>query len=171
MRVMTQDFFIEAMRPFMHELTITARSFDDKNKEYSLEQEKDYSLKIDYFNRESGTPENILTIYDLIIPARSEIAINFGISKTLIEFEKYPNDPSRGFNVMQMPVLYQKVAADGSAQPWNEIDSAGLLVQIPEPDFSMPFNVNSVSNALIAVLTINIFNVLVKGKRLLVIFE
>lgn len=76
----------------------------------TLVRNKDYKTRIDYFNRKTtATAESMLRIYDLIIPARSEVVIHFGISKTLIQFEKYPNDPSRGFNIMQMPVLYQPV--------------------------------------------------------------
>jgi hypothetical protein len=36
-----------------------------------------------------------------------------------------------------------------------------------EPDFSMPFNVNAVTNALIGLLFINTYNIIVKPKRFL----
>jgi hypothetical protein len=84
------------------------------------------------------------------------------MKKSLLQFEKYPNDPSRGFNIMQMPVLFKE-----EGTKWQEIESGGLLVQMPEPDFSMPFNVLAVTNAMLGVFFINMFNVLVKPKRLL----
>jgi hypothetical protein len=75
-----------------------------------LAEGKDYKINLDFFKRTTTeTGESILTIYDLVIPPQSEIVINFGISKNLMQFEKYPNDPSRGLNIMQMPVLYQIV--------------------------------------------------------------
>lgn len=72
----------------------------------------------------------------------------------------YPNDPQRGWNIMQMPVLYKTAGAD-----WAWIQSAPLLVQTPEPDFSMPFNVNAATNSMLGVFFINMFNSLVKAKR------
>ena len=51
------------------------------------------------------------------------------------------------------------------ALPWKSIDSAAMLVQIPEPDFSMPFNVNAVTMGVLGVFMINMYNSLVKPKR------
>jgi hypothetical protein len=45
--------------------------------------------------------------------------------------------------------------------------SKSLLVHNLEPDFSMPFNVNAVTNALIGLLFINTYNTLVKPSRFL----
>lgn len=42
-----------------------------------------------------------------------------------------------------------------------------MLVKNIEPDFSMPFNVNAVTNALLGFLFINMYNVIVKPKRFL----
>jgi hypothetical protein len=43
----------------------------------------------------------------------------------------------------------------------GSIDSEAILVQIPEPDFSMPFNVNSVTNLVLGFLIVNLFTALV----------
>jgi hypothetical protein len=158
------------MRPYLHELVVSVRSLDDREQMSTLKENLDYRVNMDYYRRnaEPATAESILTIKDLIVPARSELVIFFGIKKNLLNFEKYPNDPSRGFNVMQMPVLYKILS--GEKEPWRETESGGLLVQMPEPDFSMPFNVLAVTNAMLGIFFINIFNVLVKPKRLLYIF-
>jgi hypothetical protein len=58
-----------------------------------------------------------------------------------------------------MPVLYR---TDGT---WLCIEAEAMLVQIPEPDFSMPFNVNAAVNAVLGVFIINMYYVLVKAKR------
>jgi hypothetical protein len=94
----------------MHELSVDMRNMYDHSQTSVLSEGKDYKLNINFFKKESTeTGESILTIYDLVIPPQSEIVINFGIVKNLMQFEKYPNDPSRGLNIMQMPVLYQIV--------------------------------------------------------------
>jgi hypothetical protein len=62
-----------------------------------------------------------------------------------------------------MPIFY-KVESE---EKWKMIQSESLLIKTPEPDFSMPFNVNAVTNALIGFLFINTYNTLVKPRRLI----
>ena len=77
-----------------------------------------------------------------------------------------------------MPVLYTEFTkptpeevASGEVQKskklWQAIESPYMLVQIPEPDFSMVFNVNGVTFAVLGILIVNIYNTLVKPKRFL----
>jgi hypothetical protein len=60
---------------------------------------------------------------------------------------------------MQMPVYYRYES------DWLRLESAPLLVQIPEPDFSMPFNVNAATNVVLGIFIVNMYYVLVKAKR------
>jgi hypothetical protein len=71
----------------------------------------------------------------------------------------YPNDPQRGHDIMHMPIQFSY------SEEWQQMTSAALLVQTPEPDFSMPFNVNAATNSMLGVFFINMFNSLVKAKR------
>jgi hypothetical protein len=85
MKVFTQDFFYDCVKPYLHELVISMRSLEDKFNKSVLVRNKDYKVKIDYYNRETaGTAQSIVHIYDIVIPAKSEIVIHFGISKTMI---------------------------------------------------------------------------------------
>ena len=76
---------------------------------------------------------------------------------------------------MHMPILYREYkmkqdvvdAVDSKPLAWKVMDSAAMLVQIPEPDFSMPFNVNAVTLGVLGVFMINMYNSLVKPKRFL----
>ena len=103
----------------------------------------------------------IVGIKNLIIPPLTEVVLSFGVRKIMMPFEDYPNDPNRGFNIPQMPLYYSLGDEKGS------FFSKAMLVQDMEPDFSMPFNVNAVTNALIGLLFINTYNVIVKPKRFL----
>ena len=80
-------------------------------------------------------------------------------------FEKYPNDPARGENIPQMPIYFKE-----SDDTWKMTTSASLLLNIPEPDFSMPFNVMAATNSMLGVFMINMYNSLVKPKRLMLLF-
>ena len=75
---------------------------------------------------------------------------------------------------MQMPVLYREFKRTpldetqiATVIPFKAIESPALLVQIPEPDFSMVFNVNGVTCALLGIFMVNMYNSLVKPKRFL----
>ena len=82
----------------MHELTIQVRSFDNSTR--FLMTRSSYHASVKYIRVDKGTTENLVTISGIIIPAKSEVVISFGIVKSLREWEMYPNDPSRGFNIM-----------------------------------------------------------------------
>jgi len=77
--------------------------------------------------------------------------ITMRIKKQLRNFEEYANDVARGENIPSMPVYYRFEGEDGE----GEIYSDPILIQTPEPDFSMPFNVNAVTHALFGILFCN----------------
>ena len=72
------------------------------------------------------------------------------IDKQLMNFEEYPNDVARGFNLWHMPLFY---TFDGINN--KQLTTPSMLVMTPEPDFSMPFNVNSVTHVLFGLLLVN----------------
>ena len=98
----------------MHELYIKARFFDDKRTNVVVLADSEYEVNHEYL-RAQNSNENIVTIRNLIIPPRAEITISFGILKSLMGFEEYPNDPQRGINVAHMPVLYRMRPTDKEA--------------------------------------------------------
>lgn len=67
----------------------------------------------------------------------------------LRNFDEYPNDVARGFNLPHMPIRFN--VKDTNLQ----IFSQSILVMTPEPDFSMPFNVNAVTHVLFGSLIVN----------------
>jgi hypothetical protein len=64
--------------------------------------------------------------------------------KVMQVFESYPTDPQRGWDVPSMPLFYS-YKGERLEQPTSR-----LLIMIPEPDFSMPFNVMCVACSLIS---------------------
>lgn len=55
-----------------------------------------------------------------------------------------------------MPVYYK------TANKINKVYSDSILVMSPEPDFSMPFNVNAVTHMLCGIIFINTVYILYK---------
>ena len=65
-----------------------------------------------------------------------------------MNFEHYPNDVQRGFNLWHMPVFYK-------ADTYQQVYAPSMLLMTPEPDFSMPFNVNAVTHVIFGILLVN----------------
>ena len=88
---------------------------------------------------------------DALLKPNDQLMITFRINKQLNNFEEYPNDIARGFNIPHMPIFYFfKDNKDPSM-----VYSSGLLISTPEPDFSMPFNVNAITHMLLGILFVN----------------
>ena len=78
--------------------------------------------------------------FEVEVAPGQEVVISLSLNKKILGFEEYPTDPQRGWDILPMPFY------------WNDqVDvSNALLVMIPEPDFSMPFNVICITGTVIA---------------------
>lgn len=77
--------------------------------------------------------------FQLILPIGEE-TIHIKLDKKILGFEQYPTDPQRGWDIPSMPFYYKE----------ETFVSNSLLVMIPEPDFSMPFNVICITGTVLA---------------------
>ena len=75
-----------------------------------------------------------------------QVVISLKLDKKLLGFEEYPNDPQRGWDILSMPIIYYNT----HRLDRTTVLSNGLLIMIPEPDFSMPFNVICITGSVIA---------------------
>lgn len=65
--VFTQDYFIDSLKPFMHELKIQVRSFNNSNR--FLMPISSYKASVKYMRVDKGTAENLVTVSGIMIPA------------------------------------------------------------------------------------------------------
>ena len=70
-----------------------------------------------------------------------------------MQFQKYPNDPQRGFNVPILPIRYKHVGETNFKETMNNY----MLVKVPEPDFSLAFNANALGTLGTGMLYLNMF--------------
>jgi hypothetical protein len=84
-----------------------------------------------------------LTVCSRLQPGE-RIRLKVRLVKVMQVFESYPTDPQRGWDVPSMPLFYS-YKGERLEQPTSR-----LLIMIPEPDFSMPFNVMCVACSLIS---------------------
>jgi phosphatidylinositol glycan class T len=92
----------------------------------------------------------------LILPANSTTRILAPFLKQFLEYGEHPPDASRGFELCAA-ILFPL----DPALP-QRIHTANVLVDLPTPDFSMPYNVIIMTSTLLALFFGSIFNILTR---------
>ena len=152
-----QDYLPRNLRPMMHSIKLYHKGMHESDPVKELDVSSVINMKVDY-NEDSDSMINLkLTV---VLKPYEKLLLTYRINKMLRNFEEYPNDVMRGFNVPHMPVYYSFNTGDK-----DKIFSANILIQTPEPDFSMPFNVNAVTCVLFGSLFINTLTELYKNYR------
>lgn len=72
-----------------------------------------------------------------VIPAGSRLTVETDFDMALLRYSEYPLDPARGFDVNGAIVKFK--SHDSSLT--HQIVSHTILLTLPTPDFTMPFNV------------------------------
>ena len=105
-------------------------------------------------DRERGTQLELA----LSVPAASTVTLTYDFEKAILRYTEYPPDANRGFNVAPAVIRILDTAHDAPIY----IRSTSLLLQLPTPDFSMPYNVIILTSTVIALAFGTIFNILVR---------
>ncbi|KAK3214460.1 hypothetical protein GRF29_19g283655 [Pseudopithomyces chartarum] len=97
----------------------------------------------------------------LVIPPASTLTLTYDFEKAILRYTEYPPDANRGFDA---PPAVIRILG-----PFHSADRKGLylrttplLLSLPTPDFSMPYNVIILTSTVIALGFGNIFNLLVR---------
>lgn len=142
------------IRPFMH--TLDAQITDTEFPfQWDIIQDMYYRPAID---RKRGTQLELV----LSIPPASTVMLTYDFEKAILRYTEYPPDANRGFNVAPavIRVLNQ---TDSSGSPKDVyIRTTSLLLPLPTPDFSMPYNVIILTSTVMALAFGSIFNLLVR---------
>ncbi|KAF2718411.1 Gpi16 subunit, GPI transamidase component [Polychaeton citri CBS 116435] len=132
------------MRPFMHTLTVDGGKIE---KMY-------YTPALD---RERGTQLELL----LEVPAHSTLVLTYDFEKAILRYTEYPPDANRGFDVAPAIIRVLRTSDDTGEQDYY-LRTTSLLLPLPTPDFSMPYNVIILSSTVIALGFGSMFNLLVR---------
>ncbi|PYH44131.1 GPI-anchor transamidase subunit GPI16 [Aspergillus saccharolyticus JOP 1030-1] len=139
------------LRPYVHTLQATITGRDGLRRQVPASQfikETFYRPAID---RERGTQLELA----LSVPAASTVTLTYDFEKAILRYTEYPPDANRGFNVAPAVI---KV---GGEHPIY-LRTTSLLLPLPTPDFSMPYNVIILTSTVIALAFGSIFNLLVR---------
>ncbi|KAI5965987.1 GPI16 [Candida theae] len=96
--------------------------------------------------------------FDYMVPSLSTLVITYDFDKSLLLYKEYPPDANHGFDIEPAVVRIN----DGSHRGGYEFRTTSLLLTLPTPDFSMPYNVIILTCTVLSLAFGTIFNLLSK---------
>lgn len=140
------------MKPYLH--TLKVQTSGPESKPSSIIKDIYYRPSVD---RSRGTQLEVR----MIVPAATTVTLSYDFEKAILRYTEYPPDANRGFDVA--PAVIRLILADtNSTQVSMYLRTTSLLLPLPTPDFSMPYNVIILTSTVMALAFGNIFNLLVR---------
>ena len=146
------------MKLYLH--TLAARLSTSSKPSPDIIKETFYRPALD---RRRGTQLELV----ISVPANSTVILTYDFDKAILRYTEYPPDANRGFDVA--PAVIRLLPASGNAsgpfvrgQAEAYIRTSSLLLPLPTPDFSMPYNVIILTSTVMALAFGMIFNLLVR---------
>jgi phosphatidylinositol glycan class T len=128
------------MKLYLHTLKAKINGLDEK-----VIQEMYYRPALD---RKRGTQLEVR----ILIPANSTVVLTYDFEKAILRYTEYPPDANRGFDIAPAVITIGNVS----------IRTTSLLLPLPTPDFSMPYNVIILTSTVMALSFGFVFNLLVR---------
>jgi phosphatidylinositol glycan class T len=137
------------MKPYLH----TLRAHVDTSSDDPI-LETYYRPAVD---RQRGTHLELR----MAIPPSATLTLTYDFEKAILRYTEYPPDANRGFDAPPavIRVLSPSFSNDGKGV---FLRTTPLLLSLPTPDFSMPYNVIILTSTVMALGFGNIFNLLVR---------
>ncbi|KLU86049.1 GPI transamidase component GPI16 [Magnaporthiopsis poae ATCC 64411] len=106
----------------------------------------------------------------LRVPPASTMFLTYDFEKSILRYTEYPPDANRGFDVAAAVITILRggrhtttsAITTGSTKRRANLRTASLLLSLPTPDFSMPYNVIIFTSTCIALAFGGMFNLLVR---------
>ena len=137
------------MKPYLH--TLTARLSTNSTPDPSLIQSMYYRPALD---RRRGTQLECL----ITVPPASTVVLTYDFDKAILRYTEYPPDANRGFDVA--PAVIPPDTAEDKEPVF--LRTTSLLLPLPTPDFSMPYNVIILTSTVMALAFGSVFTMLVR---------
>lgn len=98
------------------------------------------------------------------IPPGATVFLTYDFEKSILRYTEYPPDANRGFDVAAAVItILHPLAAGTTATSWrSNLRTTTLLLSLPTPDFSMPYNVIIFTSTAIAMAFGGMFNIIVR---------
>lgn len=124
---------------------------------YIVKDEKEF-IKNSYFKPAIDRKRPSQLELFITVPPESSLIINYDFDKSLLLYAEYPPDANHGFDVE--PAAISVIGDDNEI--FYEMHTTSLLLTLPTPDFSMPYNVIILTCTVMSLAFGSIFNLLTK---------
>ncbi|KAL8783791.1 MAG: hypothetical protein Q9213_004407 [Squamulea squamosa] len=140
------------MKPYMH--TLNAQIAASSNPQEEIIKSIYYRPAVD---RQRGTQLEL----EITVPPASTVRLTYDFEKAILRYTEYPPDANRGFDVAPAVIRLHPDPSDASSKAVY-LRTTSLLLSLPTPDFSMPYNVIILTSTVIALAFGSIYNLLVR---------
>ncbi|CAL8578874.1 Subunit of the glycosylphosphatidylinositol transamidase complex-like protein [Xanthoria parietina] len=141
------------MKPYLHTLKAQIAA--------SPSQSQEEIIKSIYYrpalDRQRGTQLEL----QISVPPASTVRLTYDFEKAILRYTEYPPDANRGFDVAPAVIRLHPDPANPSSKAVY-LRTTSLLLSLPTPDFSMPYNVIILTSTVIALAFGSIYNLLVR---------
>ncbi|KAI0827803.1 Gpi16 subunit, GPI transamidase component [Hypoxylon sp. FL0890] len=99
------------------------------------------------------------------IPPASTVFLTYDFEKSILRYTEYPPDANRGFDVAAAIITIlpsESPDAPLARQKTSNLRTTTLLLSLPTPDFSMPYNVIIFTSTAIALAFGGLYNILIR---------
>ena len=143
------------MKPYLH--TLTARISTSVVADPDIINSMYYRPALD---RQRGTQLECR----ISVPPASTVVLTYDFDKAILRYTEYPPDANRGFDVAPAVIRILPPATMGANGTYETIflRTTSLLLPLPTPDFSMPYNVIILTSTVMALAFGMVFNLLVR---------
>lgn len=143
------------MKPYLH--TLKAQILDRPSLHSDIIKSIYYRPALD---RRRGTQLELL----ISVPPASTVVLTYDFDKAILRYTEYPPDANRGFDIAPAVIRIfpntSKISSSSSQATY--LRTTSLLLPLPTPDFSMPYNVIILTSTVMALAFGSIFNLLVR---------
>ena len=143
------------MKPYLH--TLAARISTNVTPDSHIIQSMYYRPALD---RRRGTQLECL----LTVPPAATVVLTYDFDKAILRYTEYPPDANRGFDVAPAIIRILPPNSHHEANHHEPIflRTTSLLLPLPTPDFSMPYNVIILTSTVMALAFGSVFTMLVR---------
>lgn len=140
------------MKPYMH--TLKARISTSRSPDPSIISSMYYRPALD---RRRGTQLECL----ITVPPASTVVLIYDFDKAILRYTEYPPDANRGFDVAPAVIRILPPNSTDDQEPVF-LRTTSMLLPLPTPDFSMPYNVIILTSTVMALAFGSVFTMLVR---------
>ncbi|CUM55684.1 unnamed protein product [Debaryomyces tyrocola] len=143
------------MRLYLHTLTMTVKDESGFNE---VDTEQSNYIKSRYYKPAIDRTRPSHLEFSVSLPASTTMTLTYQFDKSLLLYAEYPPDANHGFAID--PAVINVL--DEAKNSVYEMRTTSLLLYLPTPDFSMPYNVIILTCTVMSLAFGSIFNLLTK---------